>query len=93
MFTLSQIDWVCVCNVLVSLLCLHCYSAWLIGYVCVMFLFLYVFTLSQSVIDWVCVCNVLVSLLCLHCHRAWLIGYVCVMFLFLYCVYTVTEHG
>ena len=40
-FTLSQsmVDWVCVCNVLVSLLCLHCHR--LIGYVCVMFLFLY----------------------------------------------------
>ena len=86
-----MVDWVCVCNVLVSLLCLHCHRAWLS--VCVMFLFLYVFTLSQSVIDWVCVCNVLVSLLCLHCHRAWLIVYVWVMFLFLYCVYTITDHG
>ena len=55
-----MVECVCVCNVLVSLLCLHCHR--LIGYVCVMFLFLYVFTLSQSVVDWVCVCNVLVSL-------------------------------
>ena len=45
MFTLSQsmVECVCVCNVLVSL-CLHCHRAWLIGYVCVMFLFLCVYT-------------------------------------------------
>ena len=44
----GMVDWVCVCNVLVSLLCLHRHRAWLIGYVCVMFLFLYcVYTVTE----------------------------------------------
>ena len=72
-----MVEHVCVCNLLVSLLCLHCHRAWLIVYVCVMFLFLYcVYTITDH--GWLGVCNVLVSLLCLHYHRSWLSMYVCV---------------
>ena len=42
-YTITDHGWLGVCNVLVSLLCLHCHRAWLIGYVCVIFLFLYCF--------------------------------------------------
>ena len=42
-FTLSQImvDWVYVCNLRASLLCLHYHRSWLSVYVCVMFLCLH----------------------------------------------------
>ena len=43
-----MVECVCVCNVLVSLLFLHCHRAWLSVYVCVMFLFLYcVYTVTE----------------------------------------------
>ena len=63
-----MVECLCVCNLLVSLLCLHYHRSWLIGYVCVcnVLCFFIVFTLSQSMVDWVCVCVMFLFLYCVY---------------------------